>query len=107
MRVAVERHELRFLERRLHGVVAAGLVRGVPPRPGWAGREVQRGALLCELGVVEGTPLADRLRVDLAGPALNGDAAVRYNAIGILGCTGAGMHGRHHERESDGGGERM
>ena len=61
----VQAHVLRFVERRLHRVVACRLVGWVPVRDGGTGRDVQAVAFLGDLRVLELATAAGLRGVDL------------------------------------------
>src|SRR5207342_2487632 len=84
VRVIVQVHVLRFLERRLDGVVAGRLVGRVPVGGGRAGGDVQAATLRGELGVVQRLPVLFFVRIDLARPARGGNPTAGDRPGGLL-----------------------
>ena len=100
VRVIVEVHVLRFVERRLHRVVAGRHVGGIPVGDGGTGGDVQDLAVRGELRVVQDLSSLLLVGVDLPGPALDRDPAAGHGLRGIL-PLGAD-HGRNEHGESYG-----
>ena len=97
MRVAVEIHVLRLVERSLHGVVALSFVGGIPVSDGGTRRDLHGAGAAREFGVVKGAPGLLFAGVDFSGPSRDGDSATGNRTRAVLRLnTGGYQHRQNH-----------